>query len=137
MAQGADLLDAGFTEEMALGTVRVDRARLRNKLTPLGLAARGIGPASARECVLRILCVPVLVPVRPVQCCARHQNFFFWSRCVCQSAPVRALVAPACCERGLFILLALEGGRGLLSQDSVLQLGIVSCRIPDRRGSGP
>ena len=24
------------------------------------------------------------------------------SRCVCQSAPVRALVVPVCCERGLY-----------------------------------
>ena len=27
---------------------------------------------------------------------------FFSCRCVCQSAPVRALVVPACCERGFF-----------------------------------
>ena len=25
------------------------------------------------------------------------------SRCVCQSAPVRALVVPVCCERGLYL----------------------------------
>jgi len=28
-------------------------------------------------------------------------KFFCVSRCVCQSAPVRALVVPVCCERGL------------------------------------
>ena len=35
-------------------------------------------------------------------CGLLNSFFLFVSRFVCQSAPVRALVVPVCCERGLY-----------------------------------
>ena len=47
-----------------------------------------------------------------------HEGFLV-SLCVCQSAPVRALVVPACCERGLVLrILSLDPGTVALQSDS-------------------
>ena len=84
---------------------------------PGGGGPLGGGGGWGTHCEIDLCAVAVLpVAVRRCGCVARGESardtsedqgnrtdfLLKVSRCVCQSAPVRALVVPVCCERGLY-----------------------------------